>query len=136
LWNSESGVTAPSLWNLELQASDCTKVEIAPTPTGRDRNWPYECDQIQVADAPESGSSTTAAAGRGQYRARFFTSNQKSEETMTEQRWRMIYWAQVGILICVFAVCAMNGWNKTAWFVVLPIGMIYCALLRRKKIPS
>jgi hypothetical protein len=111
-------------------------VEIAATPTVRDRNWPYECDQIQVAGAAESGSSTSAAAGRDQCRARFFSSNQKSEETMTEQRWRMIYWAQVGLILGIFAVCKMNGWDKTAWFVVLPIGVIYCALLRRKKIPD
>lgn len=55
---------------------------------------------------------------------------------MTEQRRRMIYWAQVGLILCIFAVCTMMHWEKIAWFVVLPIGVIYCALLRRKKIPN
>ena len=52
---------------------------------------------------------------------------------MNAKQWKTIYWLQVGFFLCVFALCAMNGWEKTAWFAVLPIGIIYSALLRRKK---
>jgi hypothetical protein len=55
---------------------------------------------------------------------------------MTKKQWQIIYYCQYMLIISVFAFCIMNNWKKTGWFVVLPLGIVTCTILRKKKNPN
>jgi hypothetical protein len=52
---------------------------------------------------------------------------------MSAKQWRVIYYVIPSIFAVAFLFCAVNRWEKVAWFVVLPIGIISRIVLWKKK---
>jgi hypothetical protein len=52
---------------------------------------------------------------------------------MSANQWQVIYHIVTTILAVIFFICLVEHWDKVAWFVVFPIGLISNIVLWRKK---
>jgi hypothetical protein len=46
------------------------------------------------------------------------------------------YYYYLALFLSVFAFCAHEGWEKTAWFVVFPLGLGISFAFRKRKNPN
>jgi len=52
---------------------------------------------------------------------------------MTKNKWRIISFVGFIVYTIIFGFCVMKHFEMTAWFVVLPAGILFKFLLDRKK---